>query len=217
MVEFDPQDTQRDVVPDAASELIAAGFSDPLLIGRGGFGAVYRAEQPNLERTVAIKILTDHLDEASLERFLREQRAMGRLSGHPHIVNILEVGSTPGGMPYIVMPYHPHDSLDARIRKHGPLDWPDVLRLGIKMAGALETAHRTGTLHRDIKPGNILLTEYGEPQLTDFGIAASSVASRPAPTWSPDRRHSPHPSCSPAIRRPWPRISTASAPPCSAR
>lgn len=171
MVEFDPQDTQRDVVPDAASELIAAGFSDPLLIGRGGFGAVYRAEQPNLERTVAIKILTDHLDEASLERFLREQRAMGRLSGHPHIVNILEVGSTPGGMPYIVMPYHPHDSLDARIRKHGPLDWPDVLRLGIKMAGALETAHRTGTLHRDIKPGNILLTEYGEPQLTDFGIA----------------------------------------------
>ncbi|MEP9416098.1 protein kinase [Gordonia sp. VNQ95] len=171
MVEFDPLSTQRDVIPDAAAELIAAGFGDPMLVGRGGFGAVYRAEQPALERTVAIKILTDHLDDASLERFFREQRAMGRLSGHPNIVNILEIGSTPSGMPYIVMPFHPHDSLDARIRKHGPLDWPDVVRLGIKMAGALETAHRSGTLHRDIKPGNILLTEYGEPQLTDFGIA----------------------------------------------
>lgn len=171
MVEFDPLSTQRDVLPDAAAELIAAGFGDPLLIGRGGFGAVYRAEQPDLERTVAVKILTDHLDEASLERFFREQRAMGRLSGHPNIVNILQIGSTPGGMPFIVMPYHPHDSLEAHIRAHGPLDWPDVLRLGIKLAGALETPHRAGTLHRDIKPGNILLTEYGEPQLTDFGIA----------------------------------------------
>uniref|UniRef100_UPI003D94F979 protein kinase domain-containing protein n=1 Tax=Gordonia sp. B7-2 TaxID=3420932 RepID=UPI003D94F979 len=171
MVEFDPLSTQRDVSPDAAAELIAAGFGDPMLIGRGGFGAVYRAEQPGLERTVAIKILTDHLDEASLERFFREQRAMGRLSGHPNIVNILEIGSTPSGMPFIVMPYHPHDSLDAHIRKHGPLAWPDVMRLGIKIAGALETAHRADILHRDIKPGNILLTEYGEPQLTDFGIA----------------------------------------------
>ncbi|MGV9709538.1 protein kinase domain-containing protein [Gordonia sp. NPDC003424] len=171
MADFDPLMTQRDVQPDVAAELTAAGFADPLLIGRGGFGAVYRCAQTTLDRTVAVKILTDHLDEQSLERFIREQRAMGRLSGHPNIVNILEVGATPSGMPFIVMPYHPHDSLDARIRKQGPLDWPDVLRLGVKMAGALETAHRSGTLHRDIKPGNILLTEYGEPQLTDFGIA----------------------------------------------
>lgn len=171
MADFDPLMTQRDVRPDVAAELTAAGFADPLLIGRGGFGAVYRCAQPSLDRTVAVKILTDHLDEQSLERFLREQRAMGRLSGHPNIVNILEVGATPSGMPFIVMPYHPHDSLDTRIRKQGPLDWTDVLRLGVKMAGALETAHRSGTLHRDVKPGNILLTEYGEPQLTDFGIA----------------------------------------------
>ncbi|MFW0794446.1 protein kinase [Gordonia sp. CPCC 205515] len=171
MADFDPLMTQRDVLPDVAAELTAAGFTDPLLIGRGGFGAVYRCGQLKLDRTVAVKILTDHLDDQSLERFLREQRAMGRLSGHPNIVNILEVGATTSGMPFIVMPYHPHDSLDARIRKQGPLDWPDVLRLGVKMAGALETAHRSGTLHRDIKPGNILLTEYGEPQLTDFGIA----------------------------------------------
>ncbi|MAU82428.1 MULTISPECIES: serine/threonine-protein kinase [Gordonia] len=171
MAEYDPQTTQRDVVPDIAGQLVGAGFVEPILIGHGGFGAVYRCEQAELDRTVAVKVLTDHLDEENLERFVREQRAMGRLSGHPNIVNILEVGSTPGGHPYIVMQFHPHDSLDSRIRKHGPLAWQDVLRLGIKVSGALETAHRSGTLHRDVKPGNILLTEYGEPQLTDFGIA----------------------------------------------
>lgn len=171
MAEHDPQTTQRGVAPDIAGDLVKAGFAEPKLIGEGGFGVVYRCSQPKLDRTVAVKVLTDHLDEENLERFVREQRAMGRLSGHPNIVNILEVGSTPEGHPFIVMPYHPHDSLDARIRKHGPLAWQDVLRLGVKVAGALETAHRSGTLHRDIKPGNILLTEYGEPQLTDFGIA----------------------------------------------
>lgn len=174
MAEYDPQTTQRDVVPDIGAELVAAGFADPVLIGQGGYGAVYRCTQSALERDVAVKVLTDHLDEENLERFVREQRAMGRLSGHPNIVNILEVGATPDGFPFIVMQYHPHASLDGRIRKHGPLDWQDVLRLGVRVAGALETAHRAGTLHRDIKPGNILLTEYGEPQLTDFGIARIS-------------------------------------------
>ncbi|MEE3853072.1 protein kinase [Gordonia sp. LSe1-13] len=174
MAEYDPHTTQRDVVPDIAGELVSAGFTDAVLIGSGGFGAVYRCSQPDLDRTAAVKVLTDHLDEENLERFVREQRAMGRLSGHPNIINILEVGATPGGFPFIVMQFHPHDSLDTRIRKHGPLAWHDVLRLGVKVSGALETAHRSGTLHRDVKPGNILLTEYGEPQLTDFGIARIS-------------------------------------------
>ncbi|MGV9713129.1 protein kinase domain-containing protein [Gordonia sp. NPDC003424] len=174
MDHHDPLTTQRDVAPDIAAELRASGFEEPLLIGRGGFGSVYRCAQPALDRTVAVKVLTDHFDPASVERFMREQRAMGRLSGHPNIVNILEVGATPGAFPFIIMPFHSHGSLDARIRRQGPLDWRDVLRLGIKMCGALETAHRGGTLHRDIKPGNILLTEYGEPQLTDFGIARIS-------------------------------------------
>ena len=96
---------------------------------------------------------------------------MGRLSGHPHIVTILQVGATASGRPYIVMPYHAKDSLEALIRRHGPLDWCETLSIGVKLAGALEAAHRAGTLHRDVKPGNILLTDYGEPQLTDFGIA----------------------------------------------
>src|SRR6476620_10512382 len=69
------------------------------------------------------------------------------------------------------MPFHAANSLDVRIRRHGPLPLDEALRLGVKMAGALETAHRLGILHRAVKPGNILFTDYGEPALTDFGIA----------------------------------------------
>src|SRR6476620_3881643 len=69
------------------------------------------------------------------------------------------------------MPFHAANSLDVRIRRDGPLLLDEALRLGVKMAGALETAHRLGILHRDVKPGNILITDYGEPALTDFGIA----------------------------------------------
>ncbi|NHU49584.1 serine/threonine-protein kinase, partial [Rhodococcus sp. A14] len=171
MAEIDPLTTQRDPTPGIESELAGAGFEGAHEIGRGGFGIVYRCRQPVLDRTVAIKVLTADLDPDNLERFLREQRAMGALSGHPNIVNILQVGTTPSGRPYIVMPYHSRDSLEARIRRSGPLGWSEALGIGIKVAGALEAAHRIGTLHRDVKPANILITDYGEPQLTDFGIA----------------------------------------------
>jgi serine/threonine-protein kinase PknK len=96
---------------------------------------------------------------------------MGKLSGHPNIVSIFQVGTTATGRPYIVMQYHPHGSLETKIHDNGPVGWADTLHIGVKVAGALETAHRRNTLHRDVKPANILLTEYGEPQLTDFGIA----------------------------------------------
>ncbi|RYF61226.1 MAG: protein kinase [Comamonadaceae bacterium] len=170
MGEGDPLDTQR-YPPAPAAELAGTGFDDAREIGRGGFGVVYRCTQTDLDRTVAVKVLTVELDEENRARFFREQRAMGRLTGHPNIVNILQVGATDGGLPYIVMPYHPQDSLEARVRTGGPLPLDQVLRLGVKMAGAVESAHRLGILHRDVKPANILLTDYGEPELADFGIA----------------------------------------------
>nr|WP_102145157.1 protein kinase [Mycobacterium sp. QGD 101] len=166
----DPTQTQRDVGPAIVSELTAAGFDDAEEIGRGGFGIVYRCTQVDLDRTVAVKVLTADLEE-NRERFLREQRAMGRLTGHPNIVGVLQVGETASGYPYLVMQYHRRGSLEARIRRVGPLPLDEVLRLGVKMAGALATAHGVGILHRDIKPANILYTDYGEPALTDFGIA----------------------------------------------
>src|SRR5574337_1440797 len=171
MVEGDPPATQRGVVRDVAGELVAAGLVEPVEIGHGGFGVVYRCSQPSLDRTVAVKVLTADLDQENLERFVREQRAMGRVSGHPNIVTVLEVGTTPSGRPFIVMQYHRRGTLDSLIRKRGALDWCNVLRLGVKMAGALQTAHQAGILHRDVKPANILLTDYGDVQLTDFGIA----------------------------------------------
>ncbi|RZK84549.1 MAG: protein kinase, partial [Rhodococcus sp. (in: high G+C Gram-positive bacteria)] len=156
MTDDDPFATQRGASGSVTADLAAAGFEDAHEIGRGGFGVVYRCTQAALDRTVAIKVLTADLDEQNRERFVREQRAAGRLTGHPNVVNVLHVGVTDNGRP---------------IRRHGPLPLDEALRLGVKMAGALETAHRLGILHRDVKPGNILLSDYGEPALSDFGIA----------------------------------------------
>ncbi|QSE90710.1 protein kinase [Rhodococcus pseudokoreensis] len=152
-------------------DLSAVGLTEAHEIGSGGFGVVYRCLQPSLDRTVAVKVLTGSIDDENRARFFREQRAMGRLTGHPNIVNVLQVGSTSSGHPFIVMPYHPLDSLETLIRDDGPLRPDQVLRVGVRIAGAVETAHRLGILHRDIKPSNILLSSYGEPALTDFGIA----------------------------------------------
>jgi serine/threonine protein kinase/N-acetylneuraminic acid mutarotase len=154
-----------------ASELAAAGFEDAVEVGRGGGGVVYRCYQKSLARSVAIKVLTSGLDDDDRERFLREGYAMGALSGHPNIVNILQVGVTESSRPFIVMPYHAVGSLAERLRREGRIAWPEALRIGVKLCGALETAHRTDTLHRDIKPANVLFNDYGEPQLSDFGTA----------------------------------------------
>lgn len=175
MADSDPLATQRAAqraaVPTITEELSAAGFDEAQEIGRGGFGVVYRCVQSSLDRNVAVKVLTADLDDEVQARFVREQRAMGRLTGHPNIVGVLEAGVTERNRPYIVMLYHPRDSLETRIRRDGPLEPAEALRLGVKMAGALESAHRHGIIHRDVKPANILLTDYGEPALTDFGIA----------------------------------------------
>lgn len=164
--EADPQEAER-----IAEELAALGFTEAHEIGRGGFGVVYRCVQRALDRVVAVKVLSSDLDPESRERFLREEHAMGRLSGHPNIVDILQVDVTASGLPFIVMPFATHGSLERLIHETGPLSWADTLRVGVKLAGAIESAHRTRILHRDVKPANVLLSSYGEPQLTDFGIA----------------------------------------------
>jgi non-specific serine/threonine protein kinase len=171
----DPFKTQHEVGSSVVSELSAAGFEDAEEIGRGGFAIVYRCKQVALDRVVAVKALTAELDE-NRERFVREQHAMARLTGHPNIVGVLHVGETPGGVLYLVMQYHRRGSLEARIKRVGLLTLGEVLRVGVKIAGALETAHRLKILHRDVKPSNILLTDYGEPALSDFGIARMSGA-----------------------------------------
>ncbi|MFJ4656285.1 protein kinase [Nocardia sp. NPDC088792] len=167
-----PEDSTQTYLPvRIIDELEAMGLVEAEEIGRGGFGVVYRCAQRVLDRIVAVKVLSTEIDDESRERFLREEHAMGRLSGHPNIVDILQVDVTPSGRPYIVMPYATHGSLEQLVRENGPLTWADSLRVGVKLAGAIETAHRAQVLHRDVKPANVLLSRYGEPQLTDFGIA----------------------------------------------
>ncbi|MEU6585600.1 protein kinase [Nocardia sp. NPDC046763] len=154
-----------------SAELAAAGFDDATEIGRGGFGVVYRCMDHSLARLVAVKVLDASSGSDEWKRFLREQRALGRFAGHPHIVQVLSADVTVSGRPYLVMPFFSRGSLQARLQASGPLPWQEVLSIGIKIAGALAAAHAHGMVHRDVNPANILLSDYGEPQLSDFGIA----------------------------------------------
>lgn len=157
---------------DIAGEWLP-GLSHPEEIGRGGFGVVYRAWEPELERWVAVKLLTE-VDESSARRFERERRAIGALSGHPHITSVYRWGSTDDGRPYLVMEFLSGGSFEDRLERGATLPWQDVADLGVKVASALETAHRAGVFHRDVKPGNLLLSEHSVPLLCDFGIARMS-------------------------------------------
>jgi serine/threonine-protein kinase/serine/threonine-protein kinase PknK len=163
------------------AELEAEGYHGAEPVGRGGFGVVYRCNEPALDRLVAVKVLSSDRDDFDLEKFAREQRAMGRVSGHPNIVPVLHSGLTFTGRPYIVMQYHRRNTLAAWIHDDGPLAAREALTIGVRLAGALETAHRAGVLHRDVKPANVLLTDYGEPQLSDFGIARITGSRETAP------------------------------------
>ena len=138
-------------------------------IGAGGMGEVYRARDTRLDRIVAIKVLPDHFaDRAELrERFDREARTIASLN-HPHICTLYDVGHQ-DGTDYLVMEYIEGETLTQRLQK-GPLPLDQVLRHAIEIADALDKAHRKGITHRDLKPGNIMLTKSGS-KLLDFGLA----------------------------------------------
>jgi serine/threonine-protein kinase PknK len=148
------------------------GYSDLHRIGHGGFSVVYRAHHAGLDRVVALKVLTVEFIDAQIRRgLLREVQLAGRLSGHPNVVTVLDSGMTGSGRPYIAMDFYERGSVRDRLAAEGPLPLGEVLRIGIKIAGALAAAHHEGILHRDVKPQNILMSRYGEPALADFGTA----------------------------------------------
>ncbi len=135
-------------------------------VGAGGMGEVYRARDTRLDRVVAIKILPPHLSGRAdaRERFDREARAISSLS-HPNICHLYDVG-TQDGTSYLVMEYLEGETLSNRLLK-GPLPLEQMLKCGIEICEGLEKAHRSGVVHRDLKPGNIMLTKSGA-KLMDF-------------------------------------------------
>lgn len=149
-----------------------AGYSDFRFIGSGGFSRVYTARQERFARTVAVKVITVDLSADALRRFGREQATAGRLDGHPHVIRAYESGFTEAGQPYLTMEYHERGSLADRLRREGPLPAHEVLSIGVKLACALDAAHRRGVVHRDVKPQNVLVSPFVGPVLADFGIAA---------------------------------------------
>jgi hypothetical protein len=143
-------------------------------IGSGGMGKVYRAHDVRLDRAVAVKILSDCLsqDTQLMHRFHLEARAVSRLN-HPHICTLHDVGHQ-AGIDYLVMEYLEGETLAERLRK-GPLPLHQALEVSIDIAGALDHAHQRGVIHRDLKPGNIVLTKSGAKVL-DFGLAKVQTA-----------------------------------------
>ena len=156
-------------------------------IGAGGNAQVYLYEQNLPHRKVAVKVLNESaLSEAARRRFTAEANVTADLA-HRHIVQVFDANVTGDGRPYIVMPYYPQPNLSVRARR-SHFSVADVLRIGIQVGSAVETSHRRGVLHRDIKPQNILTDSYGEPALTDFGIATTKGGDGPeglSVPWSP--------------------------------
>jgi hypothetical protein len=147
------------------------GFVDFEEIGRGGFGVVYRARQESLGRAVAIKVLPDVVAGSDgFGRFERECRALGSVDSHPNIATVHGSGITADNRGYLAMELLEGGSLAERIREGG-LPWEEVAEIGVALAGALESAHRAGVLHRDVKPQNIMFDRLGTPKLLDFGVA----------------------------------------------
>jgi eukaryotic-like serine/threonine-protein kinase len=157
------------------ADILPARYREPQAIGRGGMGDIYRATDSVLGRDVAIKILAERYaqDESIRERFTREALAAARLSGEPNTVTIFDVGDH-HGRPYIVMEFLSGGSLDEVLRKEGAQPPQQVFEWLEQAGHALDAAHANGVVHRDVKPGNLMLDAAGNVHVADFGIASAA-------------------------------------------
>ena len=151
---------------------VLPGFTHIRLLGPGGFADVFLYEQNMPRRQVAVKVmLADVVTDSVRRMFQAEANLMAQLSSHPGILTVYQASISADGRPYLVMELCGAHLADRFRRETIPVT--EVLRIGVQIGSAIETAHRQGVLHRDIKPSNILTTAFGHPVLSDFGIAAS--------------------------------------------
>ncbi|WP_435201437.1 protein kinase domain-containing protein [Janibacter sp. GS2] len=145
-------------------------------LGSGGYADVFLYEQQMPRMKVAVKVLkTEGLTPAIKQQFIDEANTMAQLADHPYIVQVFRAGTSEDARPYLIMKYYPPPNLAQRART-ARFSVEEVLRTGIQLSSAVETAHRAGVIHRDIKPANVLVSQYGSPGLTDFGIAGRGGA-----------------------------------------
>src|ERR1017187_565952 len=156
--------------PTQAPRVFSERYELNHLIARGGMAEVYRALDRLLDRVVALKVLFPELsvDRAFVERFRREAQNAAKLS-HPNIVPVFAWGEDTGSY-FIVMEFVDGHPLSAVLRESGPLDPTRAAEITSQVAAALASAHRHGVVHRDIKPGNVLITDEGQVKVTDFGM-----------------------------------------------
>jgi eukaryotic-like serine/threonine-protein kinase len=159
----------------STTEVLPERYAEARLIASGGMGRVFRATDIALRRDVAVKVLADRYadDEAVRARFRREALAQARLSGNPNIVTIFDVAEH-DGRPLIVMAYMAGGSLEARVQEHAGCPPVQVLAWLEQAAAGLDAAHAAGVVHRDIKPGNLLLDGRDRVHVGDFGVASAA-------------------------------------------
>src|SRR5918996_2433309 len=164
---------------DVSAETLAGGrYRVEGNLGHGGMASVYRARDAELDRPVAIKVLAEHLagNPAFRDRFLREARLAARLS-HPNVVQVFDAGEDEG-RPFIVMEYVEGEPLADTLKREGRLAPAYVVDLALQVCGGLEHAHAAGLVHRDIKPGNLLVRGDGVVKVADFGIARAAETTK---------------------------------------
>ena len=148
------------------------GLSEWRPLAQGGLAVVWQARQMSLDRPVAVKVYKRGLDEGDRARFHREAATAGSLSHHPGIVTVHNAGILPDDRPYLIMELCPGGSLSQWLQPENRPSEERVRQVGARIAHALAAVHAVGVLHRDVKPGNILIDSYGNPGLADFGLAA---------------------------------------------
>ncbi|WP_422115149.1 serine/threonine-protein kinase [Brachybacterium sp. UNK5269] len=196
------------------------GYEYEQLLGSGGFADVFLYRQFRPQRRVAIKVLLSTvLDDSVRRQFDAEANVMAQMSSHPSIVTIHQAEVSDDHRPYLVMEYCSKPNYGVRFRRER-ITVAEALRVGVQIAGAVETAHRVGILHRDIKPANVLVTDYNRPALTDFGISIATGQGHDVEDsqgmsipWSPPEFFADPraPMCA-ATCSPWPRPCTRCSP-----